>query len=389
MKRFLSLSAILLFCIFLLTLTACEIKISDPPDRDESDNSSENKESFEKMYLYFGDASLAEHLFTEAGKPMGVRFLDVNQSYAAAFFYEYNDAGKIAAVRFEVFDYLGYNGTISRVSETERSNVIIMEEAPEDSVSVKLFENGSLQSLTYKNELEISYDIQGRIEYIWFDSIETAYTYTDTNVSAKVDDGWSSGEGFWVHTYDDKGLLRLVEGPADMPIIMTFDYDECARMYKAKMIYGKQGYEAMELQYDANNHPIKAIYEQYEGSDTLLWRKEFEWQYDQNQNPVHETSNYNNSSYHYSDFEYDANGNLIKETYQVQYENDADPLYDRIYEYEYNANNKIVKRSSSNYSRDGSLREKIVSEYTYNEAGELSKTVTSRYDAQGNLISQY
>ena len=172
--------------------------------------------------------------------------------------------------------------------------------------------------------------------------------------------------GYYTYEYDEKGnLLKKTHYDSDDNPTLTeaFEYDSYGNRISPGYEIDKNGNVIKRPSYD----PLTESY-----GDTIMT-----YTYDEAGNLIRYAtiSSNDGSSLGYTDYEYDSNGNLIKES---RY--DADGSLKSTKDYEYDSAGRLIK--DIEYKTDGSLIEKNTKDY--DKAGNIIKETTYGPDEFGD-----
>ena len=270
--------------------------------------------------------------------------------------------------------------------------------------------DGSVETLTkyiyneYGNTLKAtSYaadsSIESLAEYEYeYDDKGNTIKYTSTETDA---DGNVTSSQLFEYEYDDNGNI-IWESDAvndvrwNEPWTNWFEYEYDDNGNKIKEIRTNADADRnvtdsslVEYEYDDNGNEIKHTYTTSDADGNVTWTNwvENEYEYDDSGNIIKYTSTEidadgNVMSSSSEEYEYDDHGNITKKStsYNSDYYSNSD-----LSEYEYDADDRLVKETNYSYSADGVI-ERV--EYSgYDEYG--NRIISIYYSTYGLQITEY
>lgn len=268
--------------------------------------------------------------------------------------------------------------------------------------------------------------------FLLYEDVEIAYTYNDKMLCTGSVSKTESNESKVELSYNEKDLLttKTVTNCAEngkLTYKKVFEYDENGKIAtESEAYYNENGQlenkYVSHYEYDAKGNLIKEEDLNYDQDGELMSRFVTTWVYDDSGLPIETTSvRYNNRGEELKSdtfFEYDANGNRLKETYNrynaegvlyevvtSEYVYDAEGACASVEHKTYDEQNRLVRHEKNEYYADGRLEATVSYHYgfdgenhlvnngrteeiyTYDENGSIVKAQRIDYDANGNMTN--
>ena len=303
--------------------------------------------------------------------------------------YEYDLLGRVVKEIYSDDTYATY--TYEGDSErTSAKSEYLADGAVESSTEYTYNGQNNLTRIVHKDgdtivcEYNYTYDVKGQVltESVSYGSEEahvTAYNYDKEGRVVNVDHPSGSALGAVSYEYDDWGNLLTIKD--DGATVREHTYDGFGRVTAIKD-YAKAGSDSYTLKsygYDQLGRTISMVYTKDGNKDDVL--ESYEYSYDKNNNIVSETriSNLPEEGSKINEtrtYVYDSYGRLTSSTIIDHTTEDAE----KVTSYEYDAVGNLIKQTE-----DG-----VVTTYEYNGLNQLEKAETDTeevlysYDARGN-----